>query len=46
MRNVNRVKHFVNVAASMGTFMKSLFSWQSPLRSIIGFIVSLTNHTF
>jgi hypothetical protein len=42
MRNVNRVKHFALVAVDVGNFMKSMFSWESPLRSAIGFVVSVT----
>lgn len=41
IRHVNRIRAFVMVFKELGEFMQSLFSWDSPLRSTIGFIVSV-----
>ena len=41
MRNIMRVKNFALVAVEMKQAMQSCFSWESPLKSSIAFIVSL-----
>lgn len=40
LRNVNRLKVIGMAALEVGNFLKSLWSWESPVRTIVAFIVS------
>lgn len=46
MRNVMRVKNFAMAAMDVGAFIQSCFSWDSPPRSVLAFLVSTREAVF